>query len=459
MNVSSEIFRMYDIRGVYGEDLNNDTVEIIGKGIGTFFLNHGIKKIAIARDNRTSGPKIKEILVKNLLTTGTDVLDLDIALNPFVYYSWFKLNTNASVIITASHNPAKYNGFKLSINKHPLMGDDYQELFKICQSGNFVKGFGRLEKYDIWPEYKNEIKKNIKLERKLKIVIDCGNGTAGLFAPEILKDLGCEVIPLYTESDGNFPNHDPYPQKVELYQKLIESIKESKADLGLSFDGDGDRLGIYDENGNFVENDRLAMVFAKDICSRNKNHKIVMNISTSLAVTDFIESCGGEVTLWKTGYPNISNKMKEIGAIFGGEISGHFFFKDKYFGYDDALYSALRALEIVTKGEESLSSIISRLPRYFETRENRIEVPEGKDKFLISQNISLQIKKDYPKVKVMDIDGIRFSFADGWGLVRPSNTESVISIRAEGKTVKKLEEIKKLIYDKLKENGIIFEWS
>jgi len=459
MTVSSGIFRMYDIRGVYGEDLNDESLAVISKAIGTFFFNKGIKQIIIANDNRVSGPKIKEILIKGLLNTGADVLDLGTALNPFVYYSWYKLDVNASVIITASHNPAKYNGFKISINKHPLSGDEYQEILKICQSAKFSTGSGGLEKYDIWPEYKEEIKKDIKLGKKLKVVLDCGNGTAGLFAPEILKELGCEVLPLFTESDGNFPNHDPYPQKVELYGKLIETIKSEKADLGLSFDGDGDRLGVYDDQGNFVENDRLAMIFAKDISLKNKKAKIVMNISTSLAVMDFIKSCGSEIILWKTGYPFISGKMKEIGAIFGGEISGHFFFKDRYFGYDDGLYSGLRALEVVSNSEESLSVIASKLPKYFETRENRVEVPEGKDKFTISQNIAQEIKREFPQAEVIDFDGLRFSFPDGWGLVRPSNTEPVISIRAEGKTEKKLEAIKHLIKCKLINNGITFEWS
>jgi phosphomannomutase/phosphoglucomutase len=265
------------------------------------------------------------------------------------------------------------------------------------------------------------------------------------------------VAPIFCESDGRFPNHDPYPQKVELYGELIKTVKEGQ-EAGLTFDGDGDRLGVYDEKGNFVENDRLAMIFAEDICRKFPHPKIVMNVSTSLSVIDHIQKCGGETILWKTGYPFITSKMNEVGAIFGGEISGHFFFKDRYFGFDDALYAACRILELVSLSKEPLSAMVARLPRYYETREMRIDLPENLDKFAITQKIAGEIKAEYPESQMLDFDGLRFMFKDGWGLIRPSNTEPVIGVRAEAKTEERLSEIKKLIQNKLEANSVSFYW-
>ena len=457
-NIPADIFRTYDIRGIYGSDLTDEVINVVGKGVGTYFLNHGVKKVIVGRDNRINSPKTAEIFIQSLLETGCDVIDIGVCLTPMVYFSWYHLDANAAVMITASHNPAKYNGFKVSKNKKPLAGDDYQEILKICQKGEFSAGSGMKEEVSVWEAYKKSIKKNISLGREMKVVVDCGNGTASLFAPEILRELGCEVIALFSESDGSFPNHEPYPQKVELYGELIKTIKEKGADLGLSFDGDGDRLGVYDEKGNFVENDRLAMIFAQDICRKNPNSKVVMNVSTSLSVIEHIENCGGKLILWKTGYPFITEKMNELGAVFGGEISGHFFFKDRYFGFDDALYAGFRALEIASQDQRSFSEIISDLPKYYETREIRVKLPEDKDKFAVAGKIAEEIKKEYPESKILDFDGIRFVFNDGWGLIRPSNTEPVIGTRAEAKTPQRLEEIKGLIQKKLKDNGVELNW-
>jgi phosphomannomutase/phosphoglucomutase len=456
--IPADIFRTYDIRGIYGVDLTDEVVNTIGKGMGTYFQSHGVKRVIVGRDNRVSGPNVAAALIQGLMEVGCDVVDIGLALTPMVYSSWYHLDANAAIMITASHNPAKYNGFKVSKNKKPLVGEDYQEVLRICQKGEFSSGAGSKEEVSIWDAYKEAIKKNINLGRKMKVVIDCGNGTASLFAPEILRELGCEVTTLFCDSDGRFPNHDPYPQKVELYGELIKTIKEIGADIGLTFDGDGDRLGVYDEQGNFVENDRLAMIFAEDICKKNSGTQVVMNVSTSLSVIEHIESCGGKLTLCKTGYPFVTEKMNELGAVFGGEISGHFFFKDRYFGFDDALYAGFRALEIASQSDRPFSETISNLPRYHETREIRIELPEGKDKFGIASRIAQEIRTEYPDSQVLDFDGIRFSFSDGWGLVRPSNTEPVIGTRAEAKTPERLEEIKSLIQNKLQASGVQFSW-
>lgn len=458
MTIPRDIFRTYDIRGIYGQELTDEAAKIIGKASGTYFLQNNIGKVVVGMDNRVSGPQIFEAFCAGLLEVGCNVLDAGLSQSPIIYYSWYGLDANAAVMVTASHNPSQYNGFKMSMNKKPLSGDDYQKIYQLCLKNEFTPATGQRQKINLWSKYKEEIKKNIKLQKKLKVVVDCGNGGASAFAPELLKELGCEVISIYCELDGNFPNHDPYPQKIEYYTELIKIIKEQKADLGLSFDGDGDRLGVYDERGNFVENDRLAMIFSQDICLKHPNPKIVMNISTSLSVIEHIENCGGNFILWKTGYPNITEKMRQENAVFGGEISGHFFFKDRYFGYDDALYAAFRILEIISASAEPFSFLIEGLPKYFETRETRVEVPGGKDKFEITKKIADEIKTEYPEAKIYDFDGIRFDFGDGWGLIRPSNTEPVIGTRAEAKTASRLEEIKKLIEDKLKKYEVHLSW-
>jgi len=458
MDIPANIFRTYDIRGVYGKDLTDEMAYLIGKGLGTFFLENGQKKVAVGRDNRVSGETVTNLTIKGLLESGCDVIFFDFVLNPFIYFSWHHLDFNAAVIVTASHNPPQYNGYKCSMNKKPLLSEDYQKIKNICISGKFKEGKGTKVEREIWPAYKQNILSSLKLGKQLTVAVDCGNGTAGLFVPEILKDLGCKVIPIFCESDGSFPNHIPYPQKVEFYGQLIKTIKNEKADIGLAIDGDGDRLGVYDEKGNFIEGDRLAMIFAEDICKNNTNKKFVMNISTSMAIIDYIKRFGGEVILWKTGYPNISAKMNETNAIFGGEISGHFFFKDRYFGFDDALYAGCRILESLSNSAESLSEISAKLPKYFETREFRIPAPDDK-KFNIVENISRDIKKEFPKFGILDFDGLRFFDEDSWGLIRTSNTEPVITGRAEAKSLDKLENIKEIIRAKLLKNDIPLDWS
>jgi len=456
--ISPDIFRMYDIRGIYGQDLTDNTALLIGKALGTFFQEKGQKRIIVGRDNRISGKALLENLTNGLLATGCEVVDLGVIIAPIVYFSWFKIDAQATAFVTASHNPAQYNGFKCSLNKKPLVGENYQKIKRICLEEKFKSGSGLRTKIDLWPAYKEKIISSVKLTKKLKIALDCGNGTASLFAPELLREMGVEIIPLYCDSDGSFPNHQPYPQKTEFYTELINTIKEKKCDLGLSFDGDGDRLGIYDETGNFVENDRLAMIFGQDICEKTKNPKIVMNVSTSLSVIDFIHKAGGEVILWKTGYPYISEKMKQTGALFGAEISGHFFFADRFFGFDDALYAAVRALEIFDKRKESVSQIINALPKYFETREFRVEIPKNANKQILVEKIKKDLVQRYPDLKIIDLDGIRFSFPTGWGLIRSSNTEPLLTGRAEAKDEETLSKIKEIIRKELLENKISLNW-
>jgi len=278
---------------------------------------------------------------------------------------------------------------------------------------------------------------------------------------ELFESLGCEVFGLYLESDGSFPNHQPYPQKVDLYPKLVEAIKSNQADVGFAFDGDGDRIGIYNEKGEFIANDILTIIFIREILKNNPQAKIVMNVSTSLSVIEDTKEKNGDMVLWKTGYPLISSKMKEVGAKFGGEISGHFFFADRYYGFDDAFYAAARLLEILSKHNGALSSLFTDIPQFLTTPEFRMPIIEqtGKTKFSIIQTIAEKIRKKYPEAEIMDFDGVRFSFPDGWGLIRASNTEPMITGRAEAKTADKLEFIKNLITEKLQEEGLALDWN
>lgn len=458
VSVPPDIFRQYDIRGVYGQELTDEIVRLIGNAIGTFFLTNNRKTVTVGRDNRLSSESVSNNLIQGLLKSGCDVVNIGITLSPFVYFTWYENDANATVMITASHNPPQYNGFKCSLNKKPLVGEAYQKIKELCTSGNFLQGAGSVVKRDIWPAYRQKIKSSIKLKRKLRVGIDCGNGTAGLFAPELLRNLGCGVVPVFCESDGRFPNHQPYPQKTDFYAELIKKIKEEKLDIGLSFDGDGDRLGVFDNLGNFVEADRLAMIFVENICRQFPKAKITMNTSTSLSLIDHIKSYGGEFFFSQTGYPYVTAKMNEIGAIFGGEISGHFFFKDKYFGFDDALYASFRILEILAGSDKPFSEIIGLLPRYFETREFRVEIPSNQDKFRIIEKIKEEIITEFPEAQILDIDGIRFSFREGWGLIRASNTEPLLTGRAEGKNPQMLEKMKEIIKKKLNKYGVVLNW-
>lgn len=457
-NISPGIFKAYDIRGIYGEEITEENSVLIGKGTGTFFLQNGVHKVFIGHDNRVSNPSIYNSFIEGVRNTGCNVVGFGLSLTQFMYFSWYKLDAEATVIVTASHNPAKFIGFKISMKGKPLITDSYQEIMKICQTGSFSEGRGQLESYNIFPAYKEEILKNIQLAKPVRVAVDCGNGTTGNFAPEILTEIGCEVIPIFCQSDGRFPNHDPYPQKVEYYGELIKILKSGKADIGLSFDGDGDRLGVYDEKGNYLEGDRLAMIIVDSLSGKIKSPKIVMSVNTTLAVIDYIRAKGVEFFFSKTGYPFTTRKMDEVGAIFGGEISGHFHFRDRYYGYDDGIYAACRVLEIITRKNLPFSALVAPLPRYFETKEIRIKLPVDIDKFKLTQALAEEFKIENPDWQVLEIDGFRFSFPDGWFLIRPSNTEQLIGIRAEAKNESRLAEIKNIVNSKFKKNNLVIEW-
>lgn len=459
MSIPPQIFKAYDIRGIYGKEITEETAEIIGKALGTYFFQNKVHKIAVGQDNRVSSPSLAQALIKGIAATGTHLVDMGTVITPMIYFSWHHLGLDGSVMVTASHNPPEYNGFKVGLNKSPIYSSDYEEIKSLASHPRGVKlKLGRVEKRDIWPDYKRKILEDVKLSRPLKVVVDTGNGTTGLFVPELLKELGCEVIELFTESDGRFPNHPPYPSKTEYYKELIQKIKEVGADAGLAFDGDGDRLGVYDEQGRFMENDFLAAIFSRDVLFKTPGASVVLNISASIAVLEDIEARGGRAIFAKTGYPFITQKMEEEGALFGAEISGHFFFKDRYFGYDDALYAASRFLEILANNKIPASQLISDMPSYIGTPEFRARVQEGVDRFEVVQKAKEELRKT-PGVEILDIDGVRFTFPDkSWGLIRASNTESVIAIRAEAKTRSRLKEVQDLIEGKLTKQSVTLNW-
>ena len=447
-----QIFSAYDIRGIYPDQWNEEDAYLIGQGFGTFFNQNGASSVFLGQDNRLSGPKITKQIIKGLVKTGQKVTFLGTIITPMTYFSWYHHRAPATIMVTASHNPAEYNGLKSALNKNVIYGDQLQNILKIVQTRGFIhQDGGQVTNQPIADDYITHITKDIKLKKPLKVLIDTGNGTAGLFVRQVFERVACQTKILFEKSDGSFPNHPAYPQKEEFYSRLKDELKKGDFDLGLAFDGDGDRLGVYSPKGEFIENDIIAAILAKSICQNYPKAKIVLNISTTMAVLETIRANGGQPILWKTGFPLISQKMRQEKAIFGGEISGHFFFADRYFGYDDAFYAALRLLEIIAQGR-GIDQLKSDLPQYYQIPEFRLELPRGTDKYQIGQEIAAQIKSDYPQAQILNIDGVRFSFDNAWGLLRPSNTEPLLSGRAEGKTKQDLEKIKKIINDQLEKH-------
>ncbi len=455
------MFGSYDIRGIFNKNLTLNVAELIGKASGTYFLEKKINKVYLGRDNRISGQALFDSFANGFLSTGCNLVDLGIIMTPMAYYAWHEFNAQGSGSITASHNPAEYNGFKLTVQKRSMRGEDYQEILKIAKNKTFNKGAGQLSKLDLWPKYKQKIVSSIKLKRPVKVAVDTGNGTCSLFAPELLKDLGCKLVELFTKSDGSFPNHEPYPQKQEIYTKLKKTMQTSDCEIGLAFDGDGDRVGIYDKSGNFIQNDVLAMLFIRDVLKHNPGANVVMGISTSMAVLEDIKNHGGNPEFARTGYPWVTKKMKEVDALFGGEISGHFFFKDRYYGFDDACYAASRIIELISQTDKPIASMLTDVPLYLSTPEFRVSVPKSKDKFQVIKALIKDLKSEFSDANILDIDGIRFTFKDNsWGLLRASSTEPRLTGRAEAKDQKRLDQLKDLLKTKLKQHGQIdLDWS
>ncbi|EMT39966.1 phosphoglucosamine mutase [Thermoanaerobacter thermohydrosulfuricus] len=453
MKLKENMFRMYDIRGVWGEDLTAETAEIIGKAFGTYVRQKGIKDVLVGRDNRLSSRPIRDALIKGLTFTGCDVLDVGVLTTPAFYYSNVLYNYQAGMMITASHNPPQFNGFKVMVGPSTIYGDELKKLYYIAEKGEFEKGTGNVKYAYPINSYINMIKEKVKLgDRKLKVVVDCGNGTGSYFYPDVIYNLGCEVYPLYCESDPTFPNHFPDPVKEENLKDLIEEVKRVKADLGIAFDGDGDRIGVVDDKGNIIWGDMLMILYWREIMKKHPGADAIVEVKCSQALVEEIERLGGKPIFFKTGHSLIKAKMKELGAVFTGEMSGHMFFADEYYGFDDAAYAAARLLRILSNTDKSLSELLADVPKYPATPEIRLECDDEK-KFDVVKGVTEYFKeKGYD---IIDVDGARVLFDEGWGLVRASNTGPELIVRCEAKTKEKLEEIKKELSEALAKFGVV----
>ena len=447
-NIPANIFREYDIRGLVGKDFTDSTVELLGKGAGTYLARKGIRKIALGRDVRLSSKSYRDAILKGLMATGLHVVDIGVVTTPMLYFSLFGKEIQGGVMITGSHNPPEYNGFKIAEGKSTIYGEKIQEVRKIIESGDFLQRKGRVEKMSVVGDYRRAVISRTRMgKRKIKVVVDAGNGTTGPTSPRILRDLGCDVTCMYCDPDGHFPNHHPDPTLPEAVKDLREKTLALRADVGIGFDGDGDRIGVIDEKGTIIWVDMLLILYARDLLSRLPGAKVIFDVKCSHLCAVEIKKAGGLPIMWKTGHSLIKKKMQEEKAPLAGEMSGHVCFADNYFGYDDATYAACRLVQILSRTDKSLSQLLSDIPKTYATPEIRLECSDDK-KFGIVKELKEYFDENYD---TLDIDGVRVVFKDGWGLVRPSNTQPVLVLRFEAETPKRLEEIKKLVVDKLRE--------
>ncbi len=449
MDIKPTIFREYDIRGIVDQDLDAGVVETLGRAMGTYFLARGKREIAMGRDCRLSSPGYAAALAKGLLATGCNVTDLGVVPTPLLYFCVYFKNKEAGVMITGSHNPPEHNGFKMMSGRDSLAGPDIQEIYGIVKEGRFARGSGVRTDYDLVPEYREYIKSNVKIARPLKVVVDAGNGTGGVVAVPVFRDLGFDVVDIFCDMDGRFPNHHPDPTLPDAMKDLIAKVAETGADLGIAYDGDADRIGVVDDKGAIIWGDQLMIVFARDILASRPGATIISEVKASKVLYDEIERLGGKPVMWKTGHSLIKKKIKESGAVLAGEMSGHIFFADRWFGFDDAIYASLRLLEILARSKEKLSDMLAGLPKTFTTPEIRVYASD-EVKFRIVDEVRKELEKNHP---VISIDGVRALFPKGWGLVRASNTQALLVLRFEGETREDLEAIQKEVRDVL--SGVI----
>lgn len=438
-------FREYDIRGKVPDELNQETVYQLGLAFGTYYYNNGAKRLALGRDCRLSSPDLRDSLRAGLIDTGMHVLDVGMVPTPLLYFSLYHLEVDGGIQITGSHNPPDYNGFKVGIGKTTIYGKEIQKIREIGESQRFHEGSGRVEEVDVISPYLDYLRDNIQPgDAPVKVVVDAGNGMGGLVAPEIYTAMGVEVERLFCEPDGRFPNHHPDPTIPENLRDLIKKVREHSADLGIAFDGDADRIGVVDHEGSILWGDQLMIIFSRDLLERNPGAKIIGEVKCSQVLFDDIEKHGGTPIMWKAGHSLIKGKMKEEGALLAGEMSGHLFFAERYFGYDDAVYGGARLLEILTRKGEALKTLLSDVPKMVSTPEIRLDCPDEK-KFQIVAELTEDFKKEH---QVIDVDGARVLFDGGWGLVRASNTQPVLVFRFEAQDQERLEEIKEIFMEK-----------
>jgi phosphomannomutase/phosphoglucomutase len=459
---NTEIFREYDIRGIADRDLTDPVIEALGRAFATHARPGGATAVTIGYDARSSSPRLRDALARGIITEGLDVVDIGLCPTPALYYSLQCMRPGAGIMITGSHNPAEFNGFKLCIGMTTIHGKEIQELRRIME-GQASQGpaeagrlRGTLTNHPIIPDYLSELKSRFIAHKDvpLKVVLDAGNGTAGIAAPDAVRALGCEVTELFSEPDGRFPNHHPDPTIPKNLETLVRTVHEQKADMGIAFDGDADRIGVVDEKGNILWGDQLMVLFARDILQERKGATFVSEVKCSQVMYDDIRARGGNAIMWKTGHSLIKAKMQETGAALAGEMSGHLFFADRYYGYDDAIYAACRMVELLKKARSqkgtavTLSSLLGDLPRTFNTPEIRFDCPDAiKFKVVEKMQELYAGKKGLPLVprEVITVDGVRAVFDTGWGLIRASNTQPVLVMRFEASDEGSLQEIRKTI--------------
>jgi len=438
-DITPSIFKAYDIRGIVETDLTPGTVELIGQAFASDSLSQNSKTVVIARDGRLSSPTLSTALAKGLQAGGCDVIDIGMVPTPVLYFATHHFKTGTGIMVTGSHNPPEYNGLKMLMAGKTLYGDDIQHLHTLIKSNKLSQGEGSFRSEDILDIYRERILSDVKLEKPLNIAVDCGNGVAGVVAAQLFRDLGCKVTELFCDVDGNFPNHHPDPSKLENLEDVCQSIADNNLDLGLAFDGDGDRVGVIDNKKNVIWPDRQMILYAEDVLSRNPGAQIIYDIKSSYHLGKAIQKMGGEPLMWKTGHSLIKAKMKETGALLAGEMSGHIFFQERWYGFDDGLYSAARMLEILSKKQGTVEEIFSALPDSFNTPELQIKFSEGEhykfmDKFKNSADFS-------DAEDISTIDGMRVTWSNGWGLIRPSNTTPCLVLRFESDDESGLEDV------------------
>ncbi|MFO7816409.1 MAG: phosphomannomutase/phosphoglucomutase [Thermodesulfobacteriota bacterium] len=446
--IKPDVFRAYDIRGVVDKDFDEEWVEILGKACGTYFLDSGYTRAVVARDCRHSSPEYQTRIIKGLMSTGVDVTYLDMVATPLFYFAIKHLGFNAGVMITASHNPPEFNGFKVWAGENTIHTEEIRKIYSIMQEQKFPASTAMVSKVDIAPEYLKYILSKITLKNRIKVVVDGGNGSGGEVCAELLRQAGVDVVPIYCQPDGDFPNHHPDPTVAEYITDLRQTVVRENAHMGIGLDGDADRIGVVDENGDLIYGDKLLAIFGREVLQKNPGATVIGEVKCSHLLFRDIENHGGRPIMWKTGHSLIKSRMKETNALLAGEMSGHMFFADDYYGFDDALYAALRLCKIVARElQKPLSSFLDDWPKTFNTPEIRVDCPE-EIKFSVVESAQKYFRKNYD---IVDVDGVRITFPDGWGLLRASNTQPVLVLRFEAESEKRLQEIRSLVETPLKE--------
>ena len=436
--MNPHVFREYDVRGIVDIDLNEEFIVNLGRSIGTYALQNNVKTMTVGRDCRLSSDDYHRYLIQGLNATGIDTIDIGLCATPMLYFSIRHFHAGGGVMITGSHNPPEFNGFKICIGYDSIHGGQIQELRKIMEADHYLSGKGTSRVEDITQIYQNYIFDHVKISKKLKVVLDAGNGVGGQFALPILERLGCDVTALYCDPDGRFPNHFPDPTVEDNLKDLIGLVAQKKADLGIAFDGDADRIGVISNTGEIIWGDKLLLLFARYILKEHPNATIIGEVKCSQVLYDGIKQYSGRPIMWKAGHSLIKAKMKEEKALLGGEMSGHLFFADRYFGYDDAIYAAVRLLEILSQTNQKISELFSDVPETFATPEIRVDCDDDKKAAVVEK-----IKHHYRNTPgIIDIDGVRIPFQDGWALVRCSNTQPVIVLRFEASSAESLQKIR-----------------